>query len=207
MWIHWLVFLVKPSTNEPADLPNDPGFDKQWALEALDITNVWAEESDEAKTVAVVDSGVCLDHPDLEGRILDNGYDFVERDSVAQDEFDHGCGVAGIIAANINNEIGIAGVSKNAKILPVRVLDENGVGTYSDVAAGIVYAVDNGANVINLSLGGTNSSAVLEDAVKYAINKEVKVVAAAGNYGQEGVLYPARYEGVVAVGSVLLCFG
>src|SRR5690606_7584394 len=117
--------------------------------------------------VAVIDSGVCADHPDLAGRIA-AGWDFVEDDDTAQDAFGHGCGVAGVIAANIGDAIGIAGVAPNAQVMPLRVLNAQGVGTYSDVAAAIVYAADHGAQVINLSLGGVNPSGVLEDAVNYA---------------------------------------
>ena len=186
------------------DIPtSDPYFDDQWALPVIGAPEAWQELPDDAEqvTVAVIDSGICLNHPDLVGRILDNGYDFVEDDDTPQDELGHGCGVAGIIAANIDNGIGIAGVAPNAQILPVRVLDANGLGTYSDVAAGIVYAVDEGAQIINLSLGGANPSNTLNNAVDYAIAHDVTVVAAAGNTGGS-VLYPAAYEPVIAVGSV-----
>lgn len=181
--------------------PSDPYYAEQWALPVIGAPDAWAELPDDAPlvTVAVIDSGVCLDHPDLAGRIL-AGYDFVDDDAIAQDELGHGCGVAGIIAANIDNGIGIAGVAPNAMVMPVRVLDANGIGTYSDVAAGIVYAVDNGAEIINLSLGGANHSTLLEAAVDYAIGQGVTIVAAAGNTGG-AVLYPAKYEPVIAVGS------
>lgn len=102
-------------------------------------------------TVAVIDSGICASHPDLAGRIVD-GWDFLESDAVPQDDFGHGCSIAGVIAANMNDGIGIAGVALNAQIMPLRVLNASGVGSYSDVAAAIVYAADNGAQVINLSL-------------------------------------------------------
>ncbi|MBN1121934.1 MAG: S8 family serine peptidase, partial [Anaerolineae bacterium] len=184
-------------------VPSDPLYPEQWGLEVIGATDAWAELPDDAPEVivAVIDSGICADHPDLEGRIED-GWDFVEDDAVPQDEAGHGCAVSGVIAANIDNEIGIAGVAPNAQIMPLRVLDASGVGTYSDVAAAIVYAVDNGAEVINLSLGGPNSSNTLAEAINYAVEQDVLVVAAAGNTGSETILYPAAYEPVIAVGSV-----
>lgn len=182
---------------------SDPYFDEQYALEMMNIPENWQQMPDSAEkvTVAVIDSGVCLNHPDLQGRIL-AGYDFVENDSSPQDDFGHGCGVAGIIAANIDNGIGIAGVAPNAMIMPLRVLDRNGIGTYSQVAEAIVYSVDNGAKIINLSLGGSQASTVLEDAVNYAVSHDVTIVAAAGNSGADLPLYPARYEPVISVGAL-----
>ncbi len=182
---------------------NDPYYPEQWALPAIGAPDAWAAMPADAQriTVAVIDSGVCLDHPDLVGRILP-GYDFVDDDNQASDSFGHGCGVAGIIAANGNNGIGIAGVAPNAMILPLRVLDAQGIGAYSDVAAAIVFAADNGAQVINLSLGGAFPSTVLESAVNYAVERGVTVVAAAGNTGSEQILYPAAYAPVIAVGAI-----
>ena len=185
------------------DVPtSDPHYLDQWALPVIGAPEAWAELPADAPmvTVAVIDSGICADHPDLQGRILP-GYDFVEDDDTPQDAFGHGCGVAGIIAANADNGIGIAGVAPNAQILPLRVLDANGIGTYSDVAAAIVQATDEGAQIINLSLGGANPSTILNDAIDYAIEHDVLVIAAAGNTSGS-VLYPAAYEPVIAVGSV-----
>lgn len=184
-------------------IPNDPRYPEQWALPAIGAPSAWDELPADAPkvTVAVIDSGICASHPDLAGRI-EAGWDFLENDDIPQDDFGHGCSVAGIIAANMNDSIGIAGVAPNAQIMPLRVLNGSGVGSYSDVAAAIVYAADNGAQVINLSLGGSNPSSMLENAVNYAISKGVIVVAAAGNNGTEGALYPAAYPDVIAVGSV-----
>ena len=181
---------------------NDPYYDQQWALPVMGVSDAWLEIPDDTSplTLAVIDSGVCLDHPDLVGRIL-SGYDFVEDDTTPQDELGHGCGVIGIIAANGGNGIGVAGVAPNTMILPLRVLNAQGIGTYSDVAEAIVYASDHGAKIINLSLGGINSSSILKNAIDYAIAHDVIVVAAAGNTGGD-VLYPAAYEPVIAVGSV-----
>ena len=185
------------------DAPNDPRYPEQWALPAIGAPNAWAQLPADAPkiTVAVIDSGICANHPDLAGRI-EPGWDFLDNDAVPQDDFGHGCSVAGIIAANINDGIGIAGVAPNAQIMPLRVLNSSGVGSYSNVAAAIVYAADNDASIINLSLGGVNPSTTLENAVNYAVAKGVIVVAAAGNNGMEGVLFPAAYPDVIAVGSV-----
>lgn len=181
---------------------SDPHFTNQWNLTAISAPAAWntLPQNNHQITVAVIDSGICATHPDLVGRILP-GYDYVQQDNTPQDEYGHGCAVSGIIAANVDNGIGIAGVAPNAQILPLRVLDAQGIGVYSNVAAAIVYAADNDAKIINLSLGGANRSSVLENAVNYALNKGVIVVAAAGNTGREGVFYPAAYTGVIAVGS------
>ena len=182
--------------------PSDPLYTQQWDLPVIGAPDAWkALLSDAPKvTIAIIDSGICADHSDLKGRILP-GWDFVEDDAVPQDEYGHGCGVAGIIAANVDDGAGMAGIAPNAMILPLRVLDAQGVGTYSNVAAAIVRAADAGAQVINLSLGGNNPSSVLENAIDYAVGKHVMVVAAAGNTGGN-ILYPAAYAPVVAVGSV-----
>jgi thermitase len=186
------------------DVPtSDPYYESQYALPIINAPEAWLAMPEDASTVkvAVIDSGICSSHPDLQGRIL-AGWDFVQDDDMPQDEMGHGCGVAGIIAANIDNGIGIAGVAPNAQIIPLRVLDARGVGTYADVAAAMVWAADNGAQIINLSLGGASPSSVLEDAVNYVVARDVWIIAAAGNTGTTTVLYPAAYEPVIAVGSV-----
>jgi subtilisin family serine protease len=156
--------------------------------------------------VAVIDTGVAGTHPDLAGRLC-SGVAFLGGDGVAQegggatDPHGHGTHVAGSIAAVRNNGIGIAGVAPSARVLPIRVLDAQGSGSSSDVARGITWAVDHGAEVINLSLGGPHSQAV-QTAVDYAESLGVVVVAAAGNAGVGGPPnYPAALEQVVAVAS------
>ncbi len=193
-------FIVSVAFDNP---PNDPDYDRQWALPHIQAETAW-EQMGELRdiTVAVIDTGVCMSHEDLVGRVLDNGYDFVEDDDDPEDVFGHGCSVAGIIAANIDNGIGIAGFAPNSLILPVRVLGPSGSGSMADVAAGIVYAADNGADIINLSLGSMVGSQVTEDAVKHALGKGVTVIASAGNSGGALPGFPARYENVVAVGAV-----
>ena len=183
--------------------PSDPDYDRQWALPHIQAETAWNEMDDlRPVTVAVIDTGVCMSHEDLQDRVLDNGYDFVDDDDDPDDVFGHGCSVAGIIAANIDNGIGIAGFAPNASILPVRVLGPGGSGSMADVAAGIVYAADAGADIVNLSLGSMVGSQVTKDAVDYAVDKGVTVIASAGNSGGSAPGYPARYENVVAVGAV-----
>ena len=183
--------------------PNDPDYDRQWALPHIQAEQAWREMGDlQPITVAVIDTGVCMSHEDLEGRVLSGGYDFVDNDDDPEDVFGHGCSVAGIIAANTDNAIGIAGFAPNSSILPVRVLGPSGSGSMADVAAGIVYAADNGADIINLSLGSMVGSQVTKDAVEHAMDKGVTVIASAGNSGGSLPGYPARYEGVVAVGAI-----
>ncbi len=183
--------------------PNDPDYDRQWALPHIQAEQAWREMGDlQPVTVAVIDTGVCMNHEDLEGRVLSGGYDFVDNDDDPEDVFGHGCSVAGIIAANTDNAIGIAGFAPNSAILPVRVLGPSGSGSMADVAAGIVYAADHGADIINLSLGSMVGSQVTKDAVEYAMDKGVTVIASAGNSGGSLPGYPARYEGVAAVGAI-----
>ncbi|MBC7814484.1 MAG: S8 family serine peptidase, partial [Burkholderiales bacterium] len=182
--------------------PNDPRYTEQWALPAIGAPQAWVTLNNvNSIRIAVIDSGVCADHPDLAGRIV-AGWDFVQGDDTPQDEFGHGCNIAGVIAANMNDDIGIAGVAPNAQIMPLRILDAHGIGRYSDVAAAVVYAADHDAQIINLSVGGVNASDMLEDAIDYAIGKGITVIAAAGNAGTEQVLYPAAYAPVIAVGSI-----
>ena len=193
-------FVVSVAFDTP---PNDPDYDRQWALPHIQAETAWKEADDlDSVTVAVIDTGVCMSHEDLVDRVLDNGYDFVDNDDDPEDVFGHGCSVAGIIAANIDNGIGIAGFAPNSSILPVRVLGPGGSGSMADVAAGIVYAADEGADIINLSLGSMVGSQVTKDAVDHAVAKGVTVIASAGNSGGELPGFPARYENVVAVGAI-----
>lgn len=154
----------------------------------------WEEtKGDEDIIIAIVDSGVDMDHPDINDKIQSSGRDFVNDDFDATDDLFHGTHVAGIAAAETNNEEGIAGVAWNSKILPVKVIDDTGWGDYADIIDGIRWAADNGADVINLSVGGDVFSLSLREAVKYAYDNNIVVVCAAGNDGGS-VLYPAAYE-------------
>lgn len=148
--------------------------------------------------IAILDSGILASHPEFAGRLLP-GYDFVNDDADPHDDYGHGTHVAGIAAAGVNNGIGMIGVCPGCSIIPVKVLNQSNQGTWAGVAAGIVFAVDAGANVINLSLGGTSIAQAVEDAVRYATDKNVLVVAAAGNARSNAPFYPAALEDVVGV--------
>ncbi|MCA1061443.1 cell wall-binding repeat-containing protein [Rossellomorea aquimaris] len=151
--------------------------------------------------IAVVDTGVDYTLADLSSRVLKNeGYNFVNRNSDAMDDHGHGTHVSGIIAAESNNHYSMAGINLHAKILPVKVLDASGSGDTEQIAYGIKYAVDHGAQVINLSLGGSYSR-VIEYALKYAHDHGVTVVAATGNDGMEEISYPGSSKYVVSVGA------
>ncbi|HUV47969.1 MAG TPA: S8 family serine peptidase [Actinomycetes bacterium] len=165
---------------------------------SMDIDTAWKRSSGRGVTVAVVDTGVDPNHEDLPRPL--RGRDFVGGDNDASDPNGHGTFVAGVIAAKRNNGRGIAGVSR-AAILPVRVLNARGFGRDSDISRGIRWAASNGADVINLSLGGGRSSRILRDAVRAATRKGALVVAASGNSGGTRPMYPAAYKQVVAVGA------
>ena len=168
-----------------------------WGLDAIDAQDVWLGSGDfqgvtgEGTTIAVVDTGIDYTHSEFEGRIV-QGWDFVDNDSFAEDGNGHGTHVAGTIAA-ANDNVGITGVAYDANIMPIRVLDNNGWGTYEAVTAGIRFAADNGADVINLSLGGGGYNQTVYDAVRYASDRGSVVVMASGNSGLSEPGYPARY--------------
>lgn len=168
-----------------------------WGISRIGADKVWSSGSGSGIKVAVVDTGVQKDHPDLVSNLL-VGYDFVNGDSDANDDNGHGTHVAGITSSSFN-QAGVVGVGHSAKILPVKVLNAQGYGYLSDVAKGIYYAADNGARVINLSLGSPTDSLILKDAVNYAANKGVLVVAAAGNDGGAPCSYPGAYTNAVCV--------
>jgi thermitase len=182
-------------------IPNDPGWSNQYGLVNIRAPYGWDLVTGSATvTIAVLDTGVDLSHPDLSAKIT-SGFDFVENDTDPQDDNGHGTHVAGIAAATTNNSTGVAGVSWGAQVMPIKILNRYGNGSYSDLAAGVIWAADHGAHVINMSLGGGSSSSILEDAVNYAYARGVVQVAAAGNTGSGYILYPARYTHVIAVGA------
>src|SRR5262249_29830040 len=183
--------------------PNDPLFAQQWSFTEVPFVAAWAADGSQGAgvTVADVDTGVMANHPDLAGQGLSRP--FVPHDQRGRafdgrggttDPSGHGTHVSGIIAANSNNSTGISGTAPGVKILPVQVLCGDGSGFTSDVANGITWAVDNGAGVINLSLGGGAEASELS-AVQYADQHNVVVVAAGGNDGTNGpASYPAAYS-------------
>ncbi len=186
--------------------PNDPYWNYQWGPRYIHADTAWGLElgSDDV-IVAVIDEGVQYDHPDLASRFGQlRGHDFVDNDSdpmpVSELE-DHGTHVAGIIAAEIDNSIGIAGLAQ-VKLYAVRVLDESGTGTTVQIANGIQWAVDAGARVLNLSLGGPTPSLLVLNACNYAWSHGAVIIAAAGNDGADSIDYPARYDSVIAVTAI-----
>ena len=188
--------------------PNDPEYWRQWALKQpqdhdIDAPEAWNIFTGGSNiTIAIIDTGVDLDHPDLQAKIVP-GYDFVNSDTVPDDDHGHGTHVAGIAAASSNNSTGIAGVSWGARIMPLKVLNSAGTGGIDDLAEAIRYAADNGAQIINMSLGGGCGSgwSGVEDAVNYALSKGVLLVAASGNNGISSISCPAALNGVMAVGA------
>jgi len=193
--------------------PNDPNFaDKQWGFDNIGQTilgvlgkvdadidgpEAWDVASGAGVRVAVLDTGVDQNHEDISAKVvLQKNF---SSSSTVEDFYGHGTHVAGIIAAVTNNEVGVAGGCPQCVILNGKVLGDNGSGAYSAIANGLTWAADNGARVINLSLGGTARSLTLERAVNYAWNKGAVIVAAAGNSGSSSKLYPAAYTKAIAV--------
>ncbi len=168
-----------------------------WGVQRIGANKVWEETDGLNVVVAVVDTGVQIDHEDLKNNIT-SGYDFVNNRENASDDNGHGTHVAGIIAA-YNNSVGIVGGAHKAKIMPIKVLNAQGYGYLSDVAKGIYYAADNGAKIVNLSLGTDYNSSILKDSVEYAHRKGVLVVGAAGNSSGSSCVYPAAYAEVICV--------
>lgn len=176
----------------------------QWGLSSLGAPGVWDGSEGAGVVVAVVDTGVQGSHPDLTGRVL-LGARFVDATGGSSgdgrlDDNGHGTHVAGIVAADRDADLA-TGIAPQSQVLPVKVLDSSGSGWSSDVAAGIIWAADHGADMINMSLGGDDSG-VMRSAVEYAAGHSVAVFAAAGNDGTDDVSYPAGYPGVVGVGAV-----
>ncbi len=218
-------------------IPNDPYYARQWALKNdglfslypaivgadIEMENAWSiEQGDSNIVVAVIDSGVKLNHPEFAGRIWINynetpgngidddqngliddvkGWDFAYDDNNPADDYGHGTNVTGIIGANANNTKGYAGIDWNCKLMILKGVDVTNFGYYSWWAAAIYYAVDNGAKVINMSLGGTSSSTTLHNAVIYALSNKVTVVASMGNLNSNTAHYPASIPGIIAVGA------
>ncbi len=176
----------------------DPSRSSQWALTRLRAEAAWATSRGASVTVAVIDTGVAV-HPDLQGSFA-AGADFAQGGSGRNDGNGHGTHVAGIIAATADNGVGIAGLAPDVTIMPIKVLSDSGSGYSSDVARGIIWAADHGADIISMSLGGGYDTAS-EYAVAYAISRGVIVIAAAGNERTIGspTSYPAAFPGVLAV--------
>ena len=186
--------------------PNDPLAVQQWALSTVHAPAAWNVETGRRNhvLVAVLDTGVDASHPDLTGHVR-AGADFIDGDADPRDEFGHGTAVSGVIAASTNNRLGVAGLSWGATVLAERVLGTQGSGSMCTVAFGIVDAVDAGARVLNLSLGGPGDACplIISKALEYAHDHGALPVVSAGNDGQRGnpVDYPAGCSGAFAVGA------
>ncbi|WP_026889420.1 S8 family peptidase [Clostridium beijerinckii] len=177
---------ISENTNKDV---NDPGYKYEWDISYTEADKAWPliKQKREIK-VAVLDTGVDYTHPDLKNRVLKSkGYNFVDNNSDTMDDNGHGTHVSGIIAANTNDNIGIAGIdgTLDVKIIPVKVLDSNGEGEVNDIVKGIKYAADNGADIINLSFGANEKSKSIAEAISYAKSKGTFVVAAAGNDNED----------------------
>ncbi len=205
--------------------PNDELYPHQWHLSntsygGINAESAWNISTGSGVIVAILDTGIAYEDysekkpsgsdasyqqaPDLANTFFVAGYDFVNNDEHPNDDSvsGHGTHIAGTIAQSTRNELGTAGVAFDAYLMPVKVLDSNGAGTYADIAEGICWATENGAHVINLGLGGSEPSRALEEAVAYSYHRGVTLIAAAGNNGIASVCYPAAYDDyVIAVGA------
>ena len=217
-----------------AQIPNDPdftsnGFDeeKQWYLPKINAPDAWdITTGSENVVIAILDTGINYNHPDLSAKMwthgeipsngqdddgngyIDdvNGYDFVNYDSNPMDDHGHGTKVASVAAASTNNAMGIAGVSWVSPLMAVKVMDDNGLGDFANIAQGLIYAVDNGASIVNMSLGTlilskASISLTMDEAIDYAYKQGVTMVAAAGNNGISSISYPASNNKVISIGA------
>jgi subtilisin family serine protease len=218
-------------------IPNDPMFTTQWGLRNdgtnppnhpgtadadIDAPEAWdIETGDSSVIVAMLDTGIDWDHPDLSARIWNNadetvngvdddgngyiddirGWDFANNDNNPMDDHGHGTVNAGIVGASTNNGVGVVGVDWHCKLMAVKVLNQINWGQYSWWASGLQYAADNGAKVISMSMGGANPSQTLKDAVDYAYGLNCVIVVSMGNDNSNTVYYPAAYSNVIAVGA------
>ena len=182
-------------------IPNDPYYSDQWGLDKIRANDAWdISKGSNSVVVAVIDTGIDETHPDLSGKIV-AGKDFVDEDTNPHDGNGHGTHVAGIVAAVTNNSVGVASLGWNTRVMPLRVLNDEGSGSSSDIAAAINWGYLHGAKVLNLSLGGEGYSSTVQDAVNHAHSAGALVVAAMGNYRLRGnpTMYPAAYNNVMAV--------
>lgn len=183
------------------DPATDPYLDDQWGYKQVKAADAAARSQGDGVTVAVLDTGIDYNHPDLAGRVL-MGWNFADKNKDIMDRFGHGTHVAGIIGAAARNGVGVAGIAPKTYLMAIKVLGDDGQGSTSTVLEGIKYAADYGAKVINMSLGSADTSidAALGSAIAYARAKGCVVVCAAGNNGGE-VGSPANDPGAIAVSS------
>lgn len=193
---------VAPFSPKRTDLPNDPLLPAQYGFELMGTGQIWREQPGRPEViVAVIDSGVDGSHPEFAGQLLP-GMDFTEKQPVAGGQVDgygHGTHVAGVIGARANNGQGVAGLAPGCKILPVRIFNNWGHSESGRSAAAVIWAVDHGAKVINASWGSPSDSESTKAAIQYALAKDVVLVAAVGNSGNEDPKYPGALEEVIGV--------
>ena len=195
-----LASYVEPDMKVQAQfVPNDPYWNLQWGPQKIEADWAWnTTVGDPSVLVAVVDTGIDYTHPDLAANYVALGYDWVNMDADPWDDHGHGTHCAGIIAAAINNNVGIAGLAQ-VRIMAEKVLNNAGGGYWDWIANGIINATDSGADIISMSLGGYSDSELVHEAVRYAYDAGVLVIAAAGNDNTNMKLYPAGYDEVIAV--------
>lgn len=192
----WLPLVVNP-----APFPNDPSLSRQYAITRINARGAWnTTRGNRATTIAIIDSGIDLNHPDLRDKLVP-GYDFVQNDTQPIDGNGHGTHVAGIAAASTNNGIGVAGTCPDCSIMPLRVLDDTGNGSSLNVIRALDYAASRGVKIVNMSLGGPRNDPAVELAVNNAWNSGMFLACAAGNSNTSTFSYPAAYTNCFAVAS------
>ena len=204
------------TTQNSSVVPNDPSFSNQWGLRNtgqtiggvagtsggdINAVNAWDITTGTNVIVAIVDSGMPLGHPEFSGRLV-QGYDYANNDNDPTDDQGHGTNVGSIVGAKGNNGSLMAGVNWNCRLMPVKILNSSNSGQYSWFASGIIYAVDNGAKVLNMSVGGQSFSQAMADAVTYAFNNGRIVVACMMNNNNNVTYYPAGLSNVIAIGAI-----
>ncbi|HEX3047243.1 MAG TPA: S8 family serine peptidase, partial [Bacillota bacterium] len=198
------VFIAEPNYVYKAyGIPNDPDYSKQWGLEKINAPAGWESNTGSSGiTIAILDTGIDDTHPDLNGKVLSGYNTILDTVGLPGDDHGHGTHCAGIAASLSNNNIGVAGVAWQCNLMAVKVLSSDGYGANDDIIEGIVWAVDNGANVISMSLGGPGYSRLLQNAVDYALSQNVVIVAAAGNDSKlNDNNFPSCFPGVISVGA------
>ncbi|MFE5324146.1 S8 family serine peptidase [Paenibacillus sp. NPDC056579] len=202
--VHWAVVIVMMllcAGQVLAATANDPLGEKQTYLKDIHINEAWdIAKGNSNITIAIVDTGVDLNHPDLKKNLVP-GINLINSKLLPQDDNGHGTNVAGVLAAAANNDRGISGILWDAKIMPIKALESDGSGGEQKLGEGIKYAIDHGAKIVVLSLGINKYSDYMNDIVRYAEEKDVLLVAATGNEGNR-VRYPAAYPTVLAVGGM-----
>jgi len=191
---------VEPNIQFKIDsTPNDPLWSYQWGPQMIKADYAWnTNTGSDTVLVAVVDTGIDYTHPDLMANYVPLGYDWVNNHTAPMDDHGHGTHCAGIIAATLNNNIGIAGIAQ-VKVMAEKALNATGYGTSTDLANAIIHATDQGAKIISNSWGSNVSSSVIQDAITYATTKGVLVLASAGNSGINTPQYPGAYDEVICV--------